>query len=106
MNNRYYLSFVRAKEFLGACIVEIEEIDLQWALLKLLAINPNIKRDQLTIEMAQATVKSHRLKINPGGAISIIPIASELTIPEQYFNRLLSRAEVDAMNQELLAINK
>ena len=44
-----------------------------------------------------ALIRSHELGINPGGQVLAYIIGPDLVPPEQYRNRLLSRAEVESL---------
>ena len=68
MNRRWYLSFVGEKGFLGACVVEGESEE-------------------------EALLLSHRLKINPGGEVLLIPVPEKARdlFP---LNKLMSKAEL------------
>jgi hypothetical protein len=50
-------------------------------------------------DVVDVTVKTHKLRINPGGEIccAAIPKDQEYAIPESFRNRLLNRSEVDRL---------
>jgi hypothetical protein len=50
-------------------------------------------------DLADATIKTHKMRINPGGSIKAAEISAdkEFLIPEEFRNRLLTRTEVDRL---------
>ena len=42
-----------------------------------------------------AVMKTHDLKINPGGSCKGIEIPTTMTVPEEFQNRLITRRQVD-----------
>ena len=50
----------------------------------------------------EAVRKSHKLGCNPGGQVQGLPILNNLSIPEHWLNRLLTRSECEQFNKEML----
>ncbi|MFA4900880.1 MAG: hypothetical protein WC563_15285 [Brevundimonas sp.] len=48
-----------------------------------------------------AVAESHRLGINPGGEVQGVEVPRAITIPPAYVNRILTRAECEALDREL-----
>jgi hypothetical protein len=68
----WYLSFADDTGFLGAVIVKAHGI-------------------------TDAMFKTQHLGINPGGEIAAIPIPEDHIPADKYFNRLLSKQEIDEL---------
>lgn len=73
----WWFSFVDSDtgEFLGGCLVR-------------------------GITAKEALLRSHLLKINPGGEAAFQPVPADMPPPEVYCDRLLTRAECEALDQE------
>ena len=52
-----------------------------------------------------AVMCSHSLRVNPGGQVVGVPIDRDrfIRIPERYRHRLLTRAECETLNREMMS---
>lgn len=116
MTQTWWLSFCdpdkpEGQQFLGAAIVDVDVMDVARAEPSTTAIRAAHDLPPLIESgarwMAAAVWKSHRLKCNPGGAVATLRIDEHpdfATIGPRYpRGRLLSRAEIDALDQAVEA---
>ncbi len=72
--SRWYLSFADERGFLGAAIVQAQGI-------------------------TTATMRAHRLGINPGGQVAAYEVPSEVEIQPGMMDRLLNREEAESLGR-------
>ena len=78
----YWLSFAdgdrpKGEQFLGACTVR-------------------------AADFIESVMAAHLLGINPGGCVEGFACDPGIEVPDKYVERLLTRAECEAMDRELL----
>jgi hypothetical protein len=74
-------------QFLGACIVDVSSAE-----------DPRAAA-------CEATTRAWELECNPGGQVEASPVPEDLAprIDKKWIGRLLSRAQVDAFDAEIMA---
>lgn len=56
--------------------------------------------------IGEAAFEAHRLSCNPGGEVAGMPFPDHVIMPEGATNRLLTRAEAEAIDDELGRLNR
>ena len=107
----FWLSFCDTKkrkgdQFSGACVVDVTDDDAREALTELVLRFPNHLDGAEWI--AAATRKAHRAGCNPGGEVAGYDISAGTSeaLAAYERNRLYSRAEIEAIDQQLAAKEK
>ena len=97
----WYFSFAdsdlpKGTQFLGACIVRLNE-DEAWAI-------PEFAQGKGADDLARAITKTHVLGINPGGGVQSVRLPDVTDdYLAQWGNRLLTRAEAEALPKPVFA---
>lgn len=98
MARTYYLSFCdderpTGDQFLGGCVVRVEDADAELMAIEVALRFPNAAEDAEWI--AAACRKAHELGINPGGQVLSLDI-TDAPMPEGFpIGVLMSRAEME-----------
>jgi hypothetical protein len=55
--------------------------------------------------MLEAVTLAHRLKINPGGQVLSYEMPEDYEVPDEFANRLLSKADIERFQGEARSLN-
>jgi len=101
MTRTFWLSFCDSdrpvkQQFLGACLVDVDENDAAAALAVIRRRFPRAKDGAEWI--GAASRKAHAMKCNPGGEMLSIDVTGHPNLAKFPRHRLLSRADIEALD--------